>query len=77
MIDLFGYTFGKKNPKIGAESLSKRPVSFVPPDSEDGASFVDATAGFFGSIVDFDGQIKNDRQLVYKYREMSLHSEVD
>lgn len=76
-IDLFGYTFGKKNPKIGAESLSKRPVSFVPPDSEDGASFVDASAGFFSSIVDFDGQIKNDRQLVYKYREMSLHSEVD
>ena len=76
-LDLFGFTIGRKKPTVGSEAILSRPVSFVPPDPEDGASYVDASAGFFGQFVDFEGSIKNERDLIYKYREMSLHSEVD
>jgi len=77
-IDFFGFTIGKKDKanKVGLESSIRRPVSFVPPDYDDGATTIEA-GNFFGQYVDFDGNIKNDIELIKKYREMSMHAEVD
>jgi hypothetical protein len=33
--------------------------------------------GFQGQYIDLDGTLKGDVELIRKYREMSLHSEVD
>jgi len=78
MPDFFGFSFGKKKNtnKVGLESTIRKPVSFVPPDYDDGATTIEA-GNFFGQYVDFDGNIKNDIDLIKKYREMSLHAEVD
>ena len=69
-INLFGYNIEK------AKSDSDKVVSFVPPDTEDGASIVQG-GGFYGSYLDFDPYVKNDIDLIYKYRDMALHPEVE
>ena len=77
-VEFFGFTIGKKKEanKVGLESTIRRPVSFVPPDFDDGATTIEG-GNFFGQYVDFDGNIKNDIELIKKYREMSMHAEVD
>ena len=77
-VDFFGFTIGRKKEanKVGLETSIRRPVSFVPPDFDDGATTIES-GNFFGQYVDFDGNIKNDIELVKKYREMSLHPEID
>jgi len=68
--ELFGFTFGKK------DTINKPIDSFVPKAVDDGASIVEG-GGFQGQYIDLDGTLKGDVELVRKYREMSLHSEVD
>ena len=72
-IDFFGFTIGKKQKanKVGLESTIRRPVSFVPPDYDDGATTIES-GNFFGQYVDFDGNIKNDIELIKKYREIFI-----
>jgi len=33
--------------------------------------------GYFGAVVDFDGSIKTDIEMIRKYRDMALHPEVE
>jgi hypothetical protein len=68
--DLFGFTFGK------TKEQQQQTPSVIPPAMDDGASFVQA-GGFQGWYVDLDGTVKSDVDLVKKYREMSLHAEVE
>jgi len=77
-INLFGFSIGKKDGKdaASAEEILKKPVSFVPPDYDDGATPVEV-GGYFGAYVDFDGSVKSDIELIYKYREMALHPECE
>jgi len=65
---LFGYSFNKE-PK---ENL----ISFVPEDLNDGSSII-AAGGSMGYYVDLDGTIRSDVELIKRYREMSLHAEVE
>tara|TARA_Y100001937_G_scaffold128764_1_gene207740 strand:+ start:3332 stop:4852 length:1521 start_codon:yes stop_codon:yes gene_type:complete len=69
-IELFGFQLGRKQEK------KEEPVSFVPKDHDDGAVTLEA-GGFFGHYMDLDGRVKNDIQLIQKYREMSLHPECE
>jgi len=77
-VDFFGFTIGRKKEanKVGLESTIRRPVSFVPPDFDDGATTIES-GNFFGQYVDFDGNIRNDIELIKQYRTMSMHAEVD
>lgn len=68
--ELFGFTFGKK------EKQEEQVESFVPKNFDDGASVVEA-GGFQGFYIDLDGTLKADVDLIRKYREMSLHAELD
>jgi hypothetical protein len=67
-INFFGFQFGKKE--------EEKPLSFAPPALDDGASYIEA-GGLQGYFVDLDGAIRSDSDLIKKYREMSLHAEVD
>jgi hypothetical protein len=48
----------------------------VPPNNEDGVDHYLST-GFFGSYVDIEGVYRTEFDLLRRYREMSLHPEVD
>lgn len=50
--------------------------SFATPVTDDGAVVV-STSGSLGTVVDIDGAIKSEAELVTKYREMSFHAEID
>lgn len=67
-INFFGFQFGKNK--------EEKPLSFAPPVSDDGASFIEA-GGLQGYYIDLDGTLRSDIDLIKKYREMSLHAEVD
>jgi hypothetical protein len=59
----------------------KRPAeavlpSFTPKSEDDGAVIV-AAGGTYGTYVDLEGSVRNEAQLVTKYRDMNLHAEVD
>jgi len=66
---LFGYSLerAKKGPKG---------PSFVQPQSDDAATPI-VGGGYFGQYVDIDGYVKNEWELVMRYRDMSLHPECD
>ena len=70
MARLFGFSIEDSDPK------SSSIVSPVPPNNEDGVDHYLST-GFFGSYVDIEGVYRTEFDLLRRYREMSLHPEVD
>jgi len=70
MSRLFGFSIEDSEPK------SPSVVSPVPPNNEDGVDHYLST-GFFGSYVDIEGVYRTEFDLLRRYREMSLHPEVD
>jgi len=67
---LFGFSIENSEP------LPQSAVSPVPPNNEDSVDHY-ATSGFFGSYVDLEGVFRSEFDLIKRYREMSLHPEVD
>lgn len=70
---LFGFSIAKNGT---SSEESKKSLSFVPPDYDDGAVPIEV-GGYFGTAIDFDGTIKSDIDLIKKYRDMALHPEVE
>ena len=70
MSKLFGFSIEDTEP------LSPSAVSPVPPNNEDGVDHY-MSSGFFGSYVDIEGVYRTEFELIKRYREMSLHPEVD
>ena len=78
-IDFFGFSIGRKqqspSPNLDPSLGVKEAKSFVPPLLDD-AGLVDA-GGYFGAYLDLDGSLKTESEFIAKYREMSLHPEVE
>jgi len=75
-IELFGFKLGKN--KKGSKSTQPQKIeSFVAPDKDEGAHYVDGAGGYFSSVIDFDGKAQTDIEFISKYREMSLYPEVE
>lgn len=68
-MELFGFEFKRKKEEPVAPS-------FTPKEQDDGALVISA-AGSYGTYVDLDGTVRTEAELVTKYREMSLHPEID
>ena len=69
MSQLFGFIINKKEEQKGQ--------SPVPPNNESSVSTV--AGGYFGTYVETDGgqNSRNEYELIRRYRDMSLHPEVD
>ena len=65
---LFGYKLEKKKEE---EPL----VSFTPPSNDDGALVV-AGGGSYGTVVDLDGTVRSEADMVTRYRQMTKQAEV-
>lgn len=72
-LNFFGWSFKKSKKEVE----QKKAQSFVLPDNEDGAVTVEGVAGSYGAYIDFDATVKNEFELVTRYREMALLPEVD
>ena len=70
-ISLFGYTIAKDDPP----NLEAKKNTFIPPDSDDGASTV-AGGGYFGTYVDLDATAKSESEVITRYRETSMYADV-
>lgn len=69
-LEMFGFNLTKKKDKPNIIA------SIVPPSQEDGSSIVSA-ASYYGLAVDLDGGIKNENQLIRKYRETAQYPDCD
>lgn len=72
MVELFGFTIGKKE----EEKEQKNLHSFVPTDTDDG-SIEMAPGGVYGTYMDFDNTSSNEGDLITRYRDMSVTPECD
>jgi hypothetical protein len=69
--NLFGFLFKNKD-----RTTQEQPLSFAPPQNDDGAIVIEQ-GGAFASVIDLDGIVKNEIELITKYREMGQRSEVE
>ena len=69
MAELFGFEIIRKKQQ---EDLP----SFAPKLEEDGALVV-SEGGAYGQYVDLEGAVRNEAELVSKYREVSMHPDVE
>lgn len=70
------YDFGWEDK---TEKKKEKPLqSVVAPRDDDGAGYITAAGGHFGSYIDLEGdKVKDDRQMIMKYRQTATHPEVD
>lgn len=66
--NLFGFLFRDK-------TKQSTPMSFAPPANEDGAVLVEG--GGYATVVDLDGIVKSEIELITKYRETAQRPEVE
>jgi hypothetical protein len=69
--------FGWNLKRTKKEEKQKNAESFVLPNNDDGAVTVEGVAGAYGAYIDFDATVKNEFELVTRYRELALLPEVD
>lgn len=76
---LFGFTFGDKKRKNAAPKEEKR-ISFVPPQNDDDALTFELPSTYglaYIHTLDIDGTTRSNNDLIYKYRQMSMHPEIE
>jgi len=73
MANLFGFEIRRATDPV--EVQEKQPA-FAPEIKDDGAVVV-AAGGAYGTYIDLQGAARTEAELVTKYREMSMHPEVE
>ena len=80
MPNLFGFSFGKNNKDLDSSIIQPDGTlvnpSFVPPEVDDGSTVVGG-GGHFGQYLDLDGAVRNDAEMIIKYRSMTAHAEIE
>jgi hypothetical protein len=75
MVKLFGFTLGRKD--IVQPQLPEQPSFTLPTETmDDGAVTITSTA-HYGTYVDLEGSVRNEIELVTRYREMANHPELE
>ena len=74
-INLFGFSIGKKD-VVQAQPPEQR--SFALPNAalDDGAVTITQNA-YYGTYVDLEGSVRNELELITRYREMANHPELE
>ena len=72
MVQLFGFEIGRSKKKQDDE-INK---SFVIPQNDDGAVQIQS-GSYYGTYVDLDGVVRNEIELITRYREMSMQPEME
>lgn len=72
--NLFGFSI-TRDKKIEDQEIA-REKSFALPQNDDGAVTLQ-TGAYFGTYVDLEGVVRNEIELITRYREMSLQPELE
>ena len=74
-VKLFGFTLGRKDV---VQVQSPEQPSFALPNEalDDGAVTVTQNA-YYGTYVDLEGAVRNELELITRYREMANHPELE
>lgn len=72
MVSLFGFEIGRTK-KQKEEEENK---TFTLPQNDDGAVVIQSGA-YYGTYVDLDGVVRNEIELITRYREMSMQPELE
>ena len=72
MVQLFGFEISRKK-KQEEQDQSK---TFALPQNDDGAVTIQSGA-YYGTYVDLDGVVRNEIELITRYREMSMQPELE
>jgi len=80
-MELFGFEITRKKDELRVKE-TQTAKSFVPPIDDDGTPVIQQQAGYisggaYGAYVDMEGGIKNEAELIRRYRETSLVPECD
>lgn len=70
-MEFFGFEIAKKK--------NKKPEtgSIVSPTPDDGSTVVSGAAAYYGMVVDLEGIVKNENDLIRRYREVSQYPDCD
>ena len=69
--DLFGFEIRKKKDKLEIQG------SVVSPTPDDGSTVVSGAAAYYGMVVDLEGVVKNENDLIRRYREVAQYPDCD
>ena len=74
-IKLFGFTLGTKD-VVQVQSPDQPSFALPTPAIDDGAVTITQNA-YYGTYVDLEGSIRNELELITRYREMANHPELE
>ena len=74
-LKLFGFSFGKKD-IVKTEKPEQASFALPTEAMDDGAVTITSNA-YYGTYVDLEGSIRNELELITRYREMSNHPELE
>ena len=72
MVQLFGFEISRKKNQVEDEQNK----SFALPQNDDGAVTIQS-GSYYGTYVDLDGTVRNEIELITRYREMSMQPELE
>ena len=74
-VKLFGFTLGKKD--IVQAQAPEQPSFALPTESMDDGAVTITQNAHYGTYVDLDGSVRNEIELITRYREMANHPELE
>ena len=75
MIKLFGFTLGRKD--VVQPQLPEQASFALPTETMDDGAVTITSNAHYGTYVDLEGSVRNEIELVTRYREMSNHPELE
>lgn len=76
-ITLFGFTIGRKDDKPDQKNPNEQTQkTFALPQNDDGAVTIQSGA-YYGTYVDLDGVVRNEIELITRYRELAMQPEME
>jgi hypothetical protein len=74
-IKLFGFTLGSKD--IVQPQPAEQPSFALPTEANDDGAVTITSNAHYGTYVDLEGSVRNELELITRYREMANHSELE
>ena len=69
-MQIFGFEIKRNNAPVVQQSV-------VSPNQDDGSTVVNSSAGYYAQVVNLEATIKNENDIIRRYREVSMYPDCD